>query len=60
MRRSARSRSSFGRRAVGEGSVVVSYIHRYLAEHRNEFSVEGHSTLAALRNVDEAIAGAKA
>ena len=46
--------------AVGEGSVVISYIHRYLAEHRNEFPVAAHSTLAALRNVNEAIAGAKA
>src|ERR1700723_168775 len=46
--------------AVGEGSVVISYIHRYLAEHRNEFPVAAHSTLAALRNVDEAIAGVKA
>src|ERR1700720_946924 len=32
--------------AVGEGSVVISYIHRYLAEHRNEFPVAAHSTLA--------------
>jgi thioredoxin reductase (NADPH) len=46
--------------AVGEGSVVISYIHRYLADHRNEFSVGARSTLAALRNVDEALAGAKA
>jgi thioredoxin reductase (NADPH) len=46
--------------AVGEGSVVISYIHRYLAEHRNEFPVAAHSTLAALRNVDEALAEAKA
>ena len=46
--------------AVGEGSVVISYIHRYLAEHRNEFPVAAHSTLAALRNVDEVVAEAKA
>jgi thioredoxin reductase (NADPH) len=25
--------------AVGEGSVVISYIHRYLADHRNQLSV---------------------
>ena len=46
--------------AAGERSVIVSYIHRYLADHRNEFSVGARSTLAALRNVDEALAGAKA
>jgi len=45
--------------AVGEGSVVISYIHRYLADHRNEFSVAARSTLAALRNVDEALAEQK-
>lgn len=45
--------------AVGEGSVVISYIHRYLADHRNEFSVAARSTLAGVRNVDEALAERK-
>lgn len=40
--------------AVGEGSVVISYIHRYLADHRNQLSVRPNSTLAALRSVDAA------
>jgi len=44
--------------AVGEGSVVISYIHRYLADHRNQLSVRPNSTLAALRSVDAATAGA--
>lgn len=35
--------------AVGEGSVVISDVHRYLADHRNDFAVEPNSTLAALR-----------
>jgi thioredoxin reductase (NADPH) len=35
--------------AVGEGSVVISDVHRYLADHRNSFAVEPHSALAALR-----------
>jgi thioredoxin reductase (NADPH) len=46
--------------AVGEGSVVISYIHRYLADHRNELSVRPNSTLAALRSVDAASEGANA
>lgn len=46
--------------AVGEGSVVVSYIHRYLADHRNRLSVRPNSTLAALRSVDAATVGANA
>jgi thioredoxin reductase (NADPH) len=36
--------------AVGEGSVVISDVHRYLADHRNNFAVEPHSALAALRS----------
>jgi thioredoxin reductase (NADPH) len=35
--------------AVGEGSVVISDVHRYLADHRNNFSAEPNSALAALR-----------
>jgi thioredoxin reductase (NADPH) len=46
--------------AVGEGSVVISYIHRYLADHRNQLSVRPNSTLAALRSVGDAIVGANA
>jgi thioredoxin reductase (NADPH) len=35
--------------AVGEGSVVISDVHRYLADHRNQFAAEPNSALAALR-----------
>jgi thioredoxin reductase (NADPH) len=35
--------------AVGEGSVVISDVHRYLADHRNKFAAEPNSALAALR-----------
>jgi thioredoxin reductase (NADPH) len=35
--------------AVGEGSVVISDVHRYLADHRNKFSVQPDSALEALR-----------
>jgi thioredoxin reductase (NADPH) len=35
--------------AVGEGSVVISDVHRYLADHRNNFAAEPNSVLAALR-----------
>ena len=35
--------------AVGEGSVVVSDVHRYLANIRNQVSAEPNSALAALR-----------
>jgi thioredoxin reductase (NADPH) len=35
--------------AVGEGSVVISDVHRYLANDRNHVSAEPDSTLAALR-----------
>jgi thioredoxin reductase (NADPH) len=40
--------------AVGEGSVVISDVHRYLADHRNSFAVEPHSALAALRSASAA------
>ena len=46
--------------AVGEGSVVISYIHRYLADHRNQLSARPNSTLAALRSVDAASVEANA
>ena len=36
--------------AVGEGSVVISDVHRYLADHHNSFAVEPNSALAALRS----------
>jgi thioredoxin reductase (NADPH) len=36
--------------AVGEGSVVISDVHRYLADHRNSFAAEPNSALAALRS----------
>ena len=42
--------------AVGEGSVVVSDIHRYLASHLN-VAADAHSTLAALQAVNSAITG---
>lgn len=35
--------------AVGEGSVVISDVHRYLADHRNNLGAQPDSTLAALR-----------
>jgi thioredoxin reductase (NADPH) len=35
--------------AVGEGSVVISDVHRYLADHRNRLVVQPDSPLAALR-----------
>jgi thioredoxin reductase (NADPH) len=46
--------------AVGEGSVVVSYIHRYLADHRDEFSIRPDSTLSVLRSVNVAAIEANA
>jgi thioredoxin reductase (NADPH) len=46
--------------AVGEGSVVISYVHRYLADHRNEFPVGPQSTVAAMRNLEEALAEVRA
>jgi thioredoxin reductase (NADPH) len=35
--------------AVGEGSVVISDVHRYLADHRHHFGPQPDSTLAAIR-----------
>jgi thioredoxin reductase (NADPH) len=35
--------------AVGDGSVVISDIHRYLADHRGHYSAAPNSTLAALQ-----------
>jgi thioredoxin reductase (NADPH) len=46
--------------AVGEGSVVISNVHRYLADHRNKLSTRLNCTLAAPPSTDAAIAGAKA
>ena len=40
--------------AVGEGSVVISDVHRYLADHRNSFPAEPNSTLEALRSANAA------
>jgi len=36
--------------AVGEGSVVISDVHRYLVDHRDGFAAEPNSALAALRS----------
>jgi thioredoxin reductase (NADPH) len=41
--------------AVGEGSVVISDVHRYLANERNQVSAEPDSALAALRAAGEAV-----
>jgi len=41
--------------AVGEGSVVISDVHRYLADHRNNFAAEPNSALAALRLASAAV-----
>lgn len=38
--------------AVGEGSVVISDVHRYLADHRNAFSVQPDSTLESIRTAN--------
>jgi thioredoxin reductase (NADPH) len=40
--------------AVGEGSVVISDVHRYLANERNHVSAEPDSALAALRAAGQA------
>lgn len=40
--------------AVGEGSVVISDVHRYLANERNHVSAEPASALAALRAAGDA------
>lgn len=42
--------------AVGEGSVVISDVHRYLADDRNHFVAEPNSALAALRSASAAAA----
>ena len=42
--------------AVGEGSVVISDVHRYLADHRNRFAAEPNSALAAMRSASAATA----
>jgi thioredoxin reductase (NADPH) len=42
--------------AVGEGSVVISDVHRYLADHRNNVAAEPNSALAALRSANAATA----
>jgi thioredoxin reductase (NADPH) len=42
--------------AVGEGSVVISDVHHYLADHRNNFAAEPNSALAALRLASAAAA----
>jgi thioredoxin reductase (NADPH) len=42
--------------AVGEGSVVISDVHRYLADHRNKLAAEPNSALAALRSASAAAA----
>jgi len=40
--------------AVGEGSVVISDVHRYLADHRNNLKAEPNSALEALRSASAA------
>lgn len=35
--------------AVGEGSVVISDVHRYLADHRSRYPADPHSLLAAIQ-----------
>ena len=42
--------------AVGEGSVVIADVHRYLADHRNNVAAEPNSALAALRLANAATA----
>lgn len=36
--------------AVGEGSVVISDVHRYLADHRDSFQADPHSILGAIQS----------
>ena len=38
--------------AVGEGSVVISDVHRYLAAHRDNVAVRPHSALEAIRSAN--------
>jgi thioredoxin reductase (NADPH) len=45
--------------AVGEGSVVISYIHRYLADRKNEISTQPDSRLSALRSVNTVAGGSE-
>jgi thioredoxin reductase (NADPH) len=40
--------------AVGEGSVVISDVHRYLADHRNHVPAQPDSTLEAMRTASAA------
>ena len=40
--------------SVGEGSVVISDVHRYLADHHNNLAAEPNSVLAALRSAGAA------
>jgi thioredoxin reductase (NADPH) len=40
--------------AVGEGSVVISDVHRYLADHRDRFGAEPNSGLDALQATSNA------
>jgi thioredoxin reductase (NADPH) len=40
--------------AVGEGSVVISDVHRHLADHRNHLGAQPDSALAALREANAA------
>jgi thioredoxin reductase (NADPH) len=39
---------------VGEGWVVISDVHRYLADRRNSFAAEPNSALEALRSASAA------
>ena len=41
--------------AVGEGSVVISDVHRYLANERNQVPAEPDSALAALRAAGDSV-----
>ena len=41
--------------AVGEGSVVISDVHRFLAKDRNQVPAEPDSALAALRAAGDAV-----
>jgi thioredoxin reductase (NADPH) len=38
--------------AVGEGSVVISDVHRYLTDHRNNFAVQPNSALESIRTAE--------
>jgi thioredoxin reductase (NADPH) len=38
--------------AVGEGSMVISDVHRYLADHRNSFGAQPESALDALQSAN--------